>query len=80
MPRRCRGAVGPHELELTETSLAERTPYSELRTPLADVRRVASEGQRTFDCAGPATGSVIAHQAVSGVTWRRFSRNSYADV
>ena len=59
-----RGAVGPHELELTEDCLVERTPYSERRTPLQNIQRVASDGERTFLCTGRATATVIPHRAV----------------
>jgi hypothetical protein len=61
-----RGAVGPHELELTERGLEDRTPYSALRTPLGDLQGVASDGERTFIYIGPAMAHVIPHRAVSG--------------
>lgn len=60
-----RGATGPHEMELAEDSLVERTPYSERRTPLRDVGQICSDGERTFIYIGPAMAYVIPNRAVS---------------
>ena len=43
----------------------ERTPYTERRTPLQDVRGVASDGDRTFLSVGPAMAYVIPHRSVA---------------
>ena len=60
-----REATGPHELELVEDSLVERTPYSVRRTPLEDIQRIRSDGDHTFIYFGPALAYVIPNQAVS---------------
>jgi hypothetical protein len=59
------GATGPHEMELVEDGLVERTPYSERRTPLQGVQRISSDGERTFIYIGPAMAYVIPNRAVS---------------
>jgi hypothetical protein len=60
-----RGEIGPHEVELTENCLVERTPYSERRTPLQDVQGVTSDGDRTFLSIGPVMAYVIPHRSIS---------------
>ena len=60
-----REATGPHEMELVEDGLVERTPYSERWTPLQDIQQISSDGGRTFIYIGPATAYVIPNVAVS---------------
>ena len=67
-----RGEVGPHELELTDDLLVDRTAYSERRTPLQDFQGVASDGDRTFLFIGPLTAYVIPHRAVPAVDLEAF--------
>jgi hypothetical protein len=59
-----RGATGPHEMELVEDGLVQRTPYSELRTPIEDVYGIRSDGERTFIYTGPASAYVIPHRSI----------------
>lgn len=60
-----REAVGRHELELTADYLVERTPYSERRIPLGDVKEVGSVGDLSFISVEPGRGCVIPHLAVT---------------
>jgi hypothetical protein len=59
-----REATGPHELELGDDGLVQRTPYSELRTPFRDVEGISSDGERTFIHIKPASAYVIPHRIV----------------
>lgn len=43
-----REVLGPHELELRGGELIERTPFSESRTRLEVIERIASDGNYTF--------------------------------
>jgi hypothetical protein len=59
-----RGATGPHEMELVDDGLVERTPYSDVWVLLQAVQRIGSDGERTFIYTGPASGYVIPHRSV----------------
>jgi hypothetical protein len=59
-----RGATGPHEMELIEDGLVERTPHSEQWMLVRDVQGVSSDGERTFIYTGPASAYVIPHRSV----------------
>jgi hypothetical protein len=66
------GAVGPHELELTESELVERTPVNETRTVLVAVERVVTGGGYTFIYLGTLLAHVIPHTAVTEGDLRAF--------
>jgi hypothetical protein len=57
--------LGPHELELTESDLIERTPFGESRVRFQAIERVASEGSHTFIYLSAVSANVIPHHAVS---------------
>lgn len=60
-----RGILGPHEFEVSDAMLVERTPVGETRTVLAAVERVASDGTHTFIYLSALTAYVIPHGAVT---------------
>jgi hypothetical protein len=59
-----KGVIGPHEMELVENGLVEKTPHSEHWMLLKDVQGISSDGDRTFIYTGPAAAYVIPHRSV----------------
>jgi hypothetical protein len=60
-----KGAFGNHELELTETSLIERTAFNETATKLEAIERLVDAGNLTLIYFGSLTAYVIPRHAVT---------------
>jgi hypothetical protein len=67
------GVFGPHELELTATSLVKRTPVSESSTRLEALGPVILKEDYTFIYASPVTAFVIPRHAIRSGDYDQFA-------
>jgi hypothetical protein len=61
-----KAVLGPHELELTDARLIERSAYSEMATNLEAVERVVNTGEHAFIYFGSMTTYVVPRGITDG--------------
>jgi hypothetical protein len=69
---RNKSAIGPHELELAEDGLIERTPYGESIAWWHGIEKVVSEDDYTFIYLTAVSGHVVPRDAVSEGNYEAF--------
>jgi len=67
-----KGTLGPHELEIKDEGLVERSEFGEQKTTWQAVERIASTDKHTFLYVGSLMAHVIPHERVTEGDYQAF--------